>query len=94
MKAVRLHGIGDFKTDTLDIPEILGEQLLMKVGACGICGSDIPRIYELGTSNKKYPLVLGHEFSGEIVAVGEKADNSLIGTRGAVFPIIPCGTCD
>jgi L-iditol 2-dehydrogenase len=94
MKAARMHKIGDFRTDTLDIPKIQGEQLLMKVGACGICGSDIPRIYELGTSNQKYHLTLGHEFAGEIVAVGDKADSSLIGTKAAVFPLIPCGTCD
>jgi L-iditol 2-dehydrogenase len=93
MKSARLHAIKDFRVDEVKIPIPTGEQLLLKVGACGICGSDIPRIFELGTSKQKYPLALGHEFGGTIVAVGEKADQSLIGKRGAIFPCIPCRKC-
>ncbi|MEA5047305.1 MAG: galactitol-1-phosphate 5-dehydrogenase [Eubacteriales bacterium] len=93
MKAARLHAINDFRTDEVPVPVPTGEQLLLQVGACGICGSDIPRIFELGTSKQKYPLTLGHEFGGTIVAVGESADASLIGKRGAIFPCIPCRKC-
>lgn len=94
MKAARLHAIGDFRVDTVPVPEISGKELLVKVGACGICGSDIPRIYQLGTSKQKYPLTLGHEFSGTVVAVGADADPALVGQRGAFFPLIPCRECD
>ncbi len=94
MKSVRLHAIKDFRVDNLAIPQPVGEQLLLKVGACGICGSDIPRIFELGTSKQKYPLTLGHEFGGTVVAAGEEADSSLIGKKGAVFPCIPCRKCN
>lgn len=93
MKAARLHSIGNFCVDDVPIPKPQGSQLLVKVGACGICGSDIPRIFELGTSKQKYPLTIGHEFSGVIVDVGEKADRSLIGRQGAIFPCIPCRKC-
>ncbi|AEB07331.1 Alcohol dehydrogenase GroES domain protein [Coriobacterium glomerans PW2] len=93
MKACRLHGIGDFRTDEVRIPEPVGEQLLIKVGACGVCGSDIPRIFTLGTSKQRYPLTIGHEFGGKIVEVGDDADPSLVGTRGAIFPCIPCRSC-
>lgn len=93
MKAARLHKIGDFRVDELDIPTPHGEELLIKVSACGICGSDIPRIFELGTSRQDYPLTIGHEFGGTVVAVGDKADSSLLGKRGAVFPCIPCRKC-
>lgn len=93
MKASRLFQVGDFQTVEIEKPIPHGEQILVKVAACGICGSDIPRIFELGTSKKKYPLTIGHEFGGEIVAVGEDADPALIGQRGAVFPIIPCRKC-
>ena len=79
MKAARLHAIKDFRTDDVPVPSPKGTQLLVKVGACGICGSDIPRIFELGTSKQKYPLTLGHEFGGTIVSVGESADSALIG---------------
>ena len=94
MKAVRLHSIGDIRCDEVDIPVPHGEELLIKVGACGVCGSDLPRTFEHGTSSGIYPLTIGHEFAGEVVAVGEKADSSLIGARGAVFPLIPCRKCD
>lgn len=94
MKAARLHTIGSFSTDTIPVPVPKGEQLLVRIGACGVCGSDLPRIYEHGTSSGIYPLTLGHEFSGTIVAVGEAADPGLVGRRGAFFPLIPCRQCD
>ena len=94
MKALRLHGIGDLRCDEVPVPEPKGIELLIKVGACGLCGSDLPRIYEHGTSNGQYPLTIGHEFAGEVVAVGERANSGLLGKRGAVFPLIPCGRCD
>lgn len=94
MKACRLHRIGEFTADMVPIPRPVGEQLLLRVEGCGVCGSDIPRIFELGTSRQRYPLIIGHEFGGTIVEVGEGADQSLVGKRGAVFPCIPCGTCD
>jgi L-iditol 2-dehydrogenase len=93
MKACRLHKIGDFRTDIVPVPVPTGKQLLLKVESCGICGSDIPRIFELGTSKQKYPLTIGHEFGGTIAAVGEEADPSLVGKRGAIFPCIPCRKC-
>lgn len=94
MKASRLFSIGDFRTVDMPTPVPHGKELLIQVGACGICGSDIPRIFELGTSRQDYPLTIGHEFGGTVVAVGEDADPSLIGKRGAVFPVIPCRTCE
>lgn len=94
MKACRLHRIGDLRCDEVAIPVPRGEELLLRVGACGICGSDFPRVFEHGSSNGKYPLTIGHEFAGEVVAVGEKADPALIGAQGAIFPLIPCRTCD
>ena len=94
MKASRLFKIGDFRTVDVEVPVPHGKEILVKVESCGICGSDIPRIFELGTSKQKYPLTIGHEFGGTIVAVGEDADPGLIGKRGAVFPCIPCRICD
>lgn len=94
MLAVRLHEIGVFRTDRVPIPVPHGQELLIKIGACGVCGSDLQRIYDHGSSNNSYPLTLGHEFSGTIVAVGEEADPELIGRRGAFQPLIPCRKCD
>lgn len=94
MKAVRLHKIGDFRLDEVDKPKPVGDQILIKVGSSGICGSDLPRVYELGTSKQKYPLTLGHEFGGTIVEVGDNVDPSVIGKQGAIFPCIPCRECE
>ncbi len=93
MKAARLHAVGDFRCDEIEVPVPHGKELLVHVGACGICGSDFPRVFEHGSSNGKYPLTIGHEFAGEVVAVGEEADPALIGKRGAIFPLIPCRKC-
>lgn len=93
MKAARLRKIGDFGVDEVPVPVPHGEELLVKIGACGVCGSDLPRVYEHGSSNGKYPLTIGHEFAGTVVAVGESADPGLIGKRGAFFPLIPCRKC-
>lgn len=94
MKAAQLNKIGTFTTKTVDIPVPKGDELLVRVGACGLCGSDLPRIYVHGTSNQHYPMTIGHEFAGTVVAVGESADPALIGKRGAIFPLIPCRKCD
>ena len=94
MKAARLHAIGDLRCDEVEIPVPHGEEVLVRVGACGICGSDLPRVFEHGSSNGKYPLTIGHEFAGEVVQVGEQADPALIGVRAAIFPLSPCRKCD
>lgn len=94
MNAARMHRIGEFSVEKVPIPVPHGEELLVRIGACGVCGSDLPRIYVSGTSKQKYPLTLGHEFSGTVIAVGENADPALIGKRGAFFPLIPCRKCD
>ena len=94
MKAARLHAIGDLRCDEVEIPVPHGEEVLVRDGACGICGSDLPRVFEHGSSNGKYPLTIGHEFAGEVVQVGEQADPALIGVRAAIFPLIPCRKCD
>lgn len=92
MKAMVLHAINNFTLDDIPKPVPKGEQILVKVAACGICGSDIPRVYELGT--RVYPVVIGHEFSGEVCEVGSEENRDLIGKKGAFFPLIPCMQCD
>ena len=62
---------------------------LFKVKACGVCGSDIPRI--LDGKAYFYPITVGHEFSG---IVEDSTNTVLIGKRAAVFPILPCGECE
>lgn len=92
MKAMVLHAINNFTLEDIPKPVPKGNQILVKVAACGICGSDIPRVYELGT--RVYPVVIGHEFSGEVCEVGSEENRDLIGKKGAIFPLIPCMQCD
>jgi L-iditol 2-dehydrogenase len=94
MKALRLHGIGRLQIDQIKVPELTGEEILLQVKACGVCGSDLPRIYQFGTGNGKYPLTLGHEFSGIVADTARTEDRELIGREAAVYPLIPCRTCE
>ncbi len=90
MKAWRLNNIGDFALENVeDIKPAKGE-VLVKVKACGICGSDIPRVYQNGAH--KMPLTIGHEFAGEVVDCSAEG-KEWARKKVAVFPLIPCGRC-
>lgn len=91
MKAYVLHGINDLRFEDLKIPELKSGEVLVKVMAAGICGSDIPRIYQTGTYS--FPLIPGHEFSGLVTAVGAETSPVWLGKRVGVFPLIPCHFC-
>ena len=92
MKAMRLHKIGDFKYEDVELRDIKDDEILMKVEACGICGSDIPRVFELGAHT--FPITIGHEFSGVIVDTARQEDKDIIGKKASVFPLIPCRQCE
>ena len=67
-------------------------EVKIKVKACGICGSDVHGY--LGTPGRRIaPMVMGHEFSGEITELGEGVENCKIGSRVAVYPVDFCGHC-
>ena len=87
MKAAVLHGINDLRVEDVPVP-VLGERdVLVKVSACGVCGSDIPRILTQGTYH--FPTICGHEFGGEVVELGSQADRSLLHKKVAVIPLNP-----
>ena len=72
MKAWVLHQINDLRFEKADTPFLPDQEVLVKVKAAGICGSDIPRIYQTGTYS--YPLIPGHEFSGIVTELGKGVD--------------------
>lgn len=92
MKAAVLHAKDDLRFEEFPMPEIEENEVLVKVRATGICGSDIPRV--LGNGAHYYPIVLGHEFSGEVVEVGAKVTSIKPGDRVSGAPLIPCMKCD
>jgi L-idonate 5-dehydrogenase len=95
MKAALLHGQRDLRLEDLPCPIAGSGEVTIRVGRAGICGSDIHYFSHgrVGRFVPKRPLVLGHEFAGTIVAVGNGVDNELIGARVTVDPSMPCGRC-
>lgn len=91
MQACALHGIGDLRCEERPVPEPGPGEALVRVMACGVCGSDLPRVFVKGTY--RFPLIPGHEFAGEIVVVHADSDASRVGERVVVFPLIPCRRC-
>ncbi|MDE7477242.1 MAG: galactitol-1-phosphate 5-dehydrogenase [Lachnospiraceae bacterium] len=92
MKAWVLHGVNDIRYEAVDEPQLADNEVLVSVKAAGICGSDIPRIYQTGAH--VHPLIPGHEFSGQVAAVGRNADKKWSDKRVGIFPLIPCRNCD
>jgi (R,R)-butanediol dehydrogenase/meso-butanediol dehydrogenase/diacetyl reductase len=95
LRAARLHGVEDVRVEDLPEPEPGQGEVKVKVAACGICGSDL-HLYKgaglrQGAEFEAY--VLGHEFSGEVVAVGEGVTDRALGDRVAVRPTVTCGMC-
>lgn len=91
MKALVLHAVGDLRYEDVPDPSPEPGEVLLKVRASGVCGSDIARVFEKGTYH--FPTIPGHEFAGEVIGVGSTDDSALIGTRAAVFPMLPCRKC-
>ncbi len=87
MRAALRNGPKKVDCIEMDKPKPLSNEVLVAVRSCGICGSDIVRIQE---DNPKWDeIVLGHEFSGEIVELGEEVKEWQIGDRVSAAPLIP-----
>ena len=86
-----------------DTPEPEGSEVIVKVGSCGVCHSDVhlqDGFFDLGGGNKldvarvvSPPRTLGHEIAGTVVAVGPDASGAKVGDRRIVYPWIGCGQC-
>jgi L-iditol 2-dehydrogenase len=89
MRVAMYYNNRDVRLEEVPTPRIGPGELLVKVQASGICGSDVMEWYRI----KKAPRVLGHEIAGEIVEVGEGIDRYKIGDRVFVSHHVPCNTC-
>jgi L-iditol 2-dehydrogenase len=92
MKVAVFNGIKNITIEDYEKPVIGPDDYLVKVKAAAICGSDL-RTYLHGHGKITPPVVLGHEFAGEVVEVGEKIKGVSVGDRVSVHPGIPCGHC-
>lgn len=95
MKAAMLYGANDVRVTEIPVPEINENEILVKVKAASICGSDV-RMIKNGYRNvdEDHPLVLGHEFAGVIEKVGGNVKGYTVGTKVALAPNWGCGVCD
>ncbi len=89
MRVAMYYNNQDVRLEEMPVPRIGPGELLVKVVASGICGSDVMEWYRI----KKAPLVLGHEITGEITDVGEDVNDYHVGDRVFVSHHVPCNTC-
>ncbi len=96
MQVASLVGLSQVVVDYDTIPDVLPNEVLVKVEAVGICGSDI-HYYQhghIGARKVQYPHIQGHEFAGTVVEVGEQVTNFAVGDRVTVEPGVPCRMCE
>ena len=91
MKAAVLFGNEDIRYADYETPQTKPGTVKIRVRVSGICGSDVPRVLQNGAHS--YPIVLGHEFSGEVAEVGEGVEHIAVGDRVTAAPRIPCLAC-
>ncbi|MDR4887740.1 2,3-butanediol dehydrogenase [Fredinandcohnia sp. QZ13] len=104
MKALRWYKAKDLRLEDIEEPIVKQGEVKLKVEWCGICGSDLHE-YTVGPifipaetphplTSDKAPIVMGHEFSGQVVEIGEGVTRVQVGDRVAVEPIYSCGECE
>jgi L-iditol 2-dehydrogenase len=93
MKAVLLEGPNKLSIKEVETPKCPPGGLLLKVKACGVCGSDIRTIRNGSSKIKKYPVIMGHEITGVVAEVSKDTNKFRIGDKLAVGSTIPCGNC-
>ena len=89
MRVAMYYNNRDVRLEELPVPKIGPGELLLRMRASGICGSDLMEWYRV----KKAPLVLGHEITAEVVDVGEGVTNFKVGDRVFSSHHVPCGQC-
>lgn len=92
MKAHVLEAVGQLTYKDVPTPQLKEDEVLVEVVNAGICGSDVPRIFKTGTYH--FPTIPGHEFAGIVRQVATEGNESLIGKKVGVFPLIPCMQCE
>ena len=92
MRAGVYRGVRDMAVEEVAEPELGPGDVIIAVKACGICGSDL-HVYTEGGPPIDPGQVMGHEFAGEVSAVGAGVEGIIVGDRVAGFPVLACGKC-
>ncbi|HEY2117695.1 MAG TPA: alcohol dehydrogenase catalytic domain-containing protein [Candidatus Acidoferrum sp.] len=90
MRAGVYRDKGVVKVEEVPVPEVGAGEVLIKVAACGVCGTDIKKIFQRYVEP---PQILGHELAGTVVAIGPGVTKWKLGDRVMSFHHIPCGKC-
>ena len=85
MKQIRVHGPHDVRLDDIAEPDPGPRDALVRVAACGICGSDVSFVHMGGLTGR--PMALGHELAGVVEWVGEEVTGAAVGDRVVVHPV-------
>jgi (R,R)-butanediol dehydrogenase / meso-butanediol dehydrogenase / diacetyl reductase len=93
VRAARYYGVGDVRIEDVPEPSPGPKEVLVRVLANGLCGTDLHQYFVGPLSDAPLPIIVGHEFAGEIVEVGEGVRSSRIGELVAVEPIWRCNAC-
>jgi 2-desacetyl-2-hydroxyethyl bacteriochlorophyllide A dehydrogenase len=93
MQALVYHGPEDLRCEQIDAPTPGPGEVLIKIKAVGICGSDVHGYLGI-TGRRTPPMVMGHEFSGVVQELGAGVTELKIGDRVAPYPVIFCGECE
>jgi L-iditol 2-dehydrogenase len=93
MKALLLTEYKKLEVTQAEVPEIGPRELLVRVHACGICGSDIHG-WDGSSGRRIPPLIMGHEAAGEVAAVGDQVRRFQVGQRVTFDSMVSCGDCD
>jgi 2-desacetyl-2-hydroxyethyl bacteriochlorophyllide A dehydrogenase len=92
MKAAVIYQPGDIKVIEREIPEPKAGEVLIRIKACGVCGTDHSLF--VGAFPASFPVIIGHEFAGDVVALGEGVSTLHVGDRVTVDPNRVCHKCD
>lgn len=92
MKAAIVEKPGEIRVDSVEDPTPRTGEVVIRVGACGVCGTDL-HIVDGEFPPTPYPIVPGHEFAGEVVDAGPGVEDISEGDRVAVDPSLFCGRC-
>jgi L-idonate 5-dehydrogenase len=94
-RVCRLYGQNDIRIETDDVAPLGDAEVLVKIGAGGICGSDLHYYQDggFGPIRVKEPIILGHEIAGTVEALGTGVSGLAVGDRVALNPARPCGEC-
>jgi L-iditol 2-dehydrogenase len=89
MRVAVWYSNSDVRVEEMSVPDIDAGEILVRIEACGICGSDVMEWYRIDRA----PLILGHEVGGQVVEVGDDVQGYHVGGRITIAHHVPCNTC-